>query len=513
VVWVKADASPTRPYPMQGLKGVGRRAGWRAYPYVMRTYVYWLALSVGLATHLSAAALKAGAAVTDITPKEFPMNMPGGFSANPATSAHDPLSARALVMDDGKTKFAWVVIDNLGVPKKVVAEAKELASKATGIPVENMLVSGTHTHSGVNPADEAAAPGAKLSEREAKADAYRKVMLEGVSQAIIRAHAKLQPASVGIAARPLPGEVFNRRWFLKPGKMPLNPFGEMDKVKMNPSNSPDVLDKPAGPTDPDISVVSVIDAKRKPLALFANYSLHYVGAIPAGQVSADYYGEFARLMPARLGAGEGFVAAMSNGTSGDINNTPFATSRPPREPFEQVRIVASEAADTAWRAVRDIEKHRNDVVLGMRQRLVTLKYRKPTDEQLMNAKAILAMKDKEAIERLPRLAQHYAAGTVAAANRPEETIDVIVQAIKVGDAVICSVPFETFAETGLELKKKSPFARTLVVGLGNGRHGYLPTPAQHELGGYETWLGTNVVQKDASEIIVRNLVEMMGELK
>jgi hypothetical protein len=479
----------------------------------MRLLACILMFAVSFTVTLSAAGLKAGAAVTDITPTQFPMNMPGGFSANAATQAHDPLSARALVMDDGKTKFAWVVIDNLGVPKKVVAEAKQVASKATGIPIDNMLVSGTHTHTGVNPADEAAAPGAKLSDREAKADTYRKIMLEGVSQAIIQAHAKLQPASVGVAARPLPNEVFNRRWFLKPGKMQPNPFGEMDQVKMNPPNSPDVLDRPAGPTDPDISIVSVVDAKRKPLALFANYSLHYVGAIPAGQVSADYYGEFSRLLPSRLGAKEGFVAAMSNGTSGDINNTPFAVSRAPREPFEQVRIVAGEAADTAWKAYRDIEKHQNNVVLGMKQRLVTLKYRKPTPEQVLNAKAILAMKDKEAIERLPRLAQHYASGTLTAANRPEETVDVIVQAIKIGDAVICAVPFETFAETGLELKKKSPFARTIVVGLGNGRHGYLPTPAQHELGGYETWLGTNVVQKDASEIIVMNLVEMMGELR
>ena len=46
----------------------------------------------------------------------------------------------------------------------------------------------------------------------------------------------------------------------------------------------------------------------------------------------------------------------------------------------------------------------------------------------------------------------------------------------------------------MELKKKGPFGRTIVVGLGNGRLGYLPTAAQHELGGYETWLGTNVVQ-------------------
>jgi hypothetical protein len=416
-------------------------------------------------------------------------------------------------LDDGKTQLAWVVIDNLGVPKKVVAEAKELAAKATGIPQEHMLVSGTHTHSGVNPADEPPASGAKLSDREAKAAAYRQVMLEGISQAIIRAHAALRPAAVGAAARPLTHEVFNRRWYLKPGKMPLNPYGEYDQVKMNPGTSPDVLDRPAGPTDPDISVLSVIDAKRKPLALFANYSLHYVGGTPAGQVSADYYGEFARLMPSRLGAGEGFVAAMSNGTSGDINNIPFLVGRPPRAPFEQIRIVAGEAADVAWQAVRDIPNHQKDVVLGVRQRLVTLKYRKPTKEQLLYAQAILAIKDKEAIERLPRLAQHYASAAISAANRPEETVDVIVQAIRVGDAVLCAVPFETFAETGLELKQKSPFGRTIVVGIANGRHGYLPTPRQHELGGYETWLGTNTVQKDASEIVVKNLVEMMGELR
>ena len=434
------------------------------------------------------------------------MNMPGGFNANLATTAHDPLNARALVLDDGKTQVVWVVIDNLGVPKKVVAEAKELAAKATGIPVEHMLVSGTHTHSGVNPADEPSAS-------DAKAVAYRQVMLEGISQAIIRAHASLRPAAVGAAARPLTHEVFNRRWYLKPGKMPPNPFGEYDQVKMNPGTSPEVLDRPAGPTDPDISVLSVVDAKRKPLALFANYSLHYVGGTPAGQVSADYYGEFARLMPSRLGAGEGFVAAMSNGTSGDINNVPFLVGRPPRAPFEQIRIVAGEAADVAWQAVRDIPKHQNNVVLGVRQRLVTLKYRKPTKEQLLYAQAILAIKDKEAIARLPRLAQDYAARTLSAANRPEETVDVILQTIRVGDVVLCAVPFETFAETGLELKQKSPFGRTIVIGIANGKHGYLPTPRHHELGGYETWLGTNQVQKDASEIVVRNLVEMMGEMK
>lgn len=259
-------------------------------------------------------------------------------------------------------------------------------------------------------------------------------------------------------------------------------------------------------------VLSVQDTKRQPLALFANYALHYVGGVPQGQVSADYFGEFARLMPARLRGGEKFVAMMSNGASGDINNIPFLVTRPPREPFEQIRIVAQKAADAAWFAHRKIEKHRSDVRLGMLQREIALKYRRPTEEQLSEAKQVLSLTDQDAIDRLPPLAQHYARQTVNAAERKEETLTIKLQAIQIGDLAVCSIPFEALVEIGLELKQRSPFEQTMVIGLANGRHGYLPTPRQHRLGGYETWLGTNIVQEDASVIITDNLLEMLAEL-
>ena len=204
---------------------------------------------------------------------------------------------------------------------------------------------------------------------------------------------------------------------------------------------------------------------------------------------------------------------MSNGASGDINNIPFNVTRPPREPFEQIRIVAQKAADTAWLAYRTIGKHNPDVRLGMVQREVTLKFRKPTAEQLAEAQAIVAIKDKAAIEKLPRLAQNYARSTISAAERQEETLNVTLQAIRIGDFAVCGIPFETFVEIGLDLKKRSPFPSTMVIGLANARHGYLPTLEQHKLGGYETWIGTNQVQEDTSVILTNHLLEMMAELK
>ena len=447
--------------------------------------------------------LRAGAAAVDVTPQEFPLNMPGGFSANMATSAHDPFHARALVFDDGTTTVALVVLDNLGAAPEVLEEAKQIASKATGLPKERMLICSTHTHSG---------PSSNVTEGPPQAVAYRKLLVAGLAESIVQAHAALRPAAVGYAAHPLPDEVFNRRWFLKPGKMPLNPFGKLDMVKMNPGTSPDVLDRPAGPIDPDVSILSVQDAKRRPLALLANYSLHYVGGAPQGQMSADYFGEFARLIPSRLRADESFVAMMSNGTSGDINNIPFTATRAPREPFEQIRIVAQKAADAAWLAHRKIAQHRSDVPLGMNERLIELKYRRPTAEQVEEAKRVLAVKDPIAVAALPRLAQNYARNVVRAAEREEDTLTVKLQAVRIGDLAVCGIPFETFVEIGLDLKDRSPFKQTMVIGLANGRHGYLPTPPQHRLGGYETWLGTNVVQEDASVILTDNLLEMLAEL-
>jgi hypothetical protein len=448
------------------------------------------------------AALSAGAAAVDITPTHFPMNMPGGFSANMAEKAHDPFHSRALVLNDGQTTLAMVVVDNLGAGPDVLNEAKALAATRTGMSVDKMLISSTHTHSGPS-----------LNTRSDAAANYYKQFVEGVAGSIIQAHAALKPAAVGAAAHPLPDEVFNRRWYLKPGKMPLNPFGRMDTVKMNPGTSADVLERPAGPTDPDITILSLQDAKRKPIAIFANYSLHYVGAAPGGQMSADYFGEFARLMPSRMRGDESFVAMMSNGTSGDINNIPFGSTRPPREPFEQIRLVAAKAADTAWLAHQKIDKHRADARLGMLQREITLKYRRPSAQDLAEAKAVLAVKAKDAIEKLPRLAQNYAHSVVSAAERPEETLTVKIQAIRIGDFAVCGIPFETFVEIGLDLKKRSPFPQTMVIGLANGRHGYLPTLEQHKLGGYETWLGTNSVQEDTSVILTNNLLEMLAELK
>ena len=77
--------------------------------------------------------------------------------------------------------------------------------------------------------------------------------------------------------------------------------------------------------------------------------------------------------------------------------------------------------------------------------------------------------------------QVYAEEAIALAEGPER-VSVPLQAIGIGELSLAAIPCEVFAETGLEIKRRSPSPPTFVIELANGYHGYLPTPEQHALG-------------------------------
>lgn len=452
--------------------------------------------------------LMAGTAEVDISPTVTPFQLRSG----PSDLVHDPLHVRAVAFQNGKGRAVIALMDAIGVGREMTDEAKVIAAEKTGWKPEEMLVSGTHTHTAPKGGD--SSPGRI---------AYEKRRKDGLAEALIEAIESLEPAKVGFASDEEPTEVFNRRWYMEEGFMPKNPLGGYDKVKMNPGLNN--LVKPAGPTDPEVAVIDVRDKKGQPLGLIANYALHYVGGVPrvidekgreVGMASADYFGEFARIMPYRLrGAtgNENFVAMMTNGTSGDINNIDFYRNRGLRAPFEQIRVVAGKTADAAYRAVQKIDNYDESPIVAMKQRNVTIHYRKPKQEDIDRAIELMKLSPKERNEINSRTSS--VAQNTLRFSEPEmtKTEDVIIQAIRIGDQAIVSMPFEVLVEIGMEIKEKSPFPRTLIIELANGGYGYLPPPHQHKLGGYETWLGTSRFVEDTSVVLTKNLFEMLAELE
>ncbi len=432
--------------------------------------------------------LRAGAYAMDVTPLTFPVSVNGGMSDRQATKATDRLHARCLVLDDGKTKLAIVVVDSCMLPRELVDEAKRRAAEKTGIPASHMLVSATHTHTAPTSA------GVFQSDPD---PGYVKFLTAKIAEGIETAHARLAPAEVGWGVVKEPSELFNRRWKMKPGVVNPDPFGgTTDRVKMNPGYQNPGLLEPAGPIDPDVSVLSVRTADGQPLALLANYSLHYVGDLPP--LSADYYGVFCDRVGGRIGAGEGFVGILSNGTSGDVNNINFAQPAPLRgKPGDRCRAVAETVAKAAKKAYDSI-RHRRDVTLAVAEEELSLKVRKPTAADVARAKEILAKAQGRPLRGVEEV---YARETVLLADYPD-TVKLKLQAMRVGDLGIDAIPCEVFTETGLAIKKASPLKPTFTIELANGYNGYLPTPAQHQLGGYETWRArSSYLEVEASDKI------------
>jgi hypothetical protein len=91
--------------------------------------------------------LQAGAYSIDITPETLPAIRNGGFTQQIFDKVLDPLHARCFVFKSGKETIAIAVVDSCMIPRDVCNQAKVLASKATGIPVNRILISSTHTHS------------------------------------------------------------------------------------------------------------------------------------------------------------------------------------------------------------------------------------------------------------------------------------------------------------------------------------------------------------------------------
>ena len=462
-----------------------------------------------MANDATTTGLRAGAAVVNITPP-LGETIVGAFHPFAATHIHDELHARCLVIDDGNTTLAFVVCDLLGIHRSVSDGARRCIADELKIPLEHVLIAATHTHSA------ATALGGAGTERfqpvQNALTSYQAFVVRRIADGVRRASNLLRPAVFAAGAVDIPEHVFNRRWFMRPGAMPENPFGFKDElVKMNPPRGNANLDRPAGPTDPTLSFLVFREPDGELISIFGTYSLHYVGGVPRGHVSADYFGIVCDELE-RLTHGDQTdppcVAMLANGTSGDINNINFRERSVKREPYEQMRFVAKDVAAKILEAMKGLH-YSKDVPLDVRYAEPLIKARHPTRKELNWANRV----KEEPVNQESRktLSQIYADRVLALEKQPD-SFPVPLQVFKIGPVCIGTMPCEVFCEIGLEFRRRSGGDPGFLVSLSHGYLGYLPTPRQHDYGGYETWPGTNRLTRDASETMLSTLLEMCAEV-
>jgi hypothetical protein len=435
---------------------------------------------------------RAGAYAIDVTPRHLPVLVSGMFLERASEKITDPLHARCLVLDDGATKIAIAVVDSCMMPRDLLDRAKDAAAKKTGIPADRILISATHSHSA------ASAMGVLGTPADAE---YVKYLPGRIAEGIDAAASKLQPARIGWSAVDDYEHTHCRRWIYRPDKVLADPFGGMTaRANMHPGyENPNAI-APSGPVDPQLSVVSIQSPGGDPIALLANYSMHYFGST---EVSADYYGLFPSKIANLIGAKENFVGIMSQGTSGDQMWMDYS------KPKSSITLdrYASEVAQSAYRAYQGIEYH-DWVPLGMVESRLTLQRRVPDAARLAWAREIVQRMNGGKPKTIPEV---YALEQVYLHDDP--TRELKLQAIRIGDLGIAAIPDEVYALSGLKIKAKSPFRSTFTIELANGAEGYIPPPEQHQLGGYTTWPArTAGLEVQAEPRIVEQTIQLMEKL-
>ncbi len=454
---------------------------------------------------------RAGAFAQDITPTKFPSPINGNLKGNFASSVTDPMHARSLALNDGRQEIILCVVDACMIPREICEQAKAIAARATKVPASHLLISATHSHT--------CATMAAVFQSDPDPD-YVAAVPARIAQSLIQAHANLEPAEIAWNSDQDPTQVFNRRWFVKSGESYENPFdGTADRAWMNPGAKNAKVTQPAGPVDPEVAILAVrAKADRRPIAVLANYSLHYVGGLPA--ISADYYGAFAREIGERLGAGDprytgkpAFVGIMSNGTSGNINNVNYAAPAaiPRRAPGEQIKVVTKSVGDAAMRAWEKLQWH-SSAPLATAERDIKLRVRKATPAELERARKLVETTPRDKDGQFSDRKALYAREALLLDQYPDE-VPVKLQAHRIGGLTIAAIPCEVFVEIGLDLKATKSLAQHFTISLANGYNGYLPTPEHHQLGGYETWRARSTyLEVDASTKIVNELKPMLTKV-
>ena len=304
-----------------------------------------------------------------------------------------------------------------------------------------------------------------------------------IGDALAAAEANLEPAQVGWAVENAEKFTALRRWIRRPDRIAEDPFGNPTvRANMHSGSNWDNVTGESGPEDPDLSLISFQSTDGRPIAVLANFSMHYF----SGQqpLSADYFGLFSEGLAAQMPKHDNsppFVGMMSHGCSGDIWRRDYTQPAESQIPHKTIESYTQGLLKIAMKAYRSIT-YREDVDLAMAESRLNLKYRVPDKQRLEWARRIV----EEMGDRLPKTrTEVYAREQIILHER--QSTEIVVQALRIGDIGIATTPTETYALTGLKLKLQSPLLKTMVIELANGGDGYIPPPEQHFLGGYNTW--------------------------
>lgn len=455
----------------------------------------WLFLAaitlLGPAGVQAGAPLRVGAAAVVITP---PVGTPlaGYYDPRGMTGVVDDIYSKALVIECGDTTVALVVADLISLPRHTVVAARKRIEQETGIPGSRVMLSATHSHTGPvlarqSSRDDLDGASSELGQR------YTENLPELLAKSVVEAKRRLTPARVAAAVGREDHLSFNRRFWMRDGS-----------VSWNPAKNDANIIRPAGPIDPDVSVVYWDTPDRHPLATYVNFAMH-PDTTGGTKISADYPGVLAERLAEYKG--RDMVTLFANGACGNLNHRNISWADGQHGRAEAIRIGSVLAGDVnkLYPELRMLTPGR----LQVRSEMVSLPLAPITPQDVAEAEAVW----KRLREPRTRFMEKVKALQVLdVAARHGKPLEVEVQVITLGDHLAwVSLPGEIFVELGLSIKQASPFPQTMIAELANGSVGYIPNRPAYAEGNYEVVSAR--CAEGSGERLVTAALRLLQELK
>ena len=435
---------------------------------------------------LTQGTFRVGAARADITPPSDPANPPSG------KYAHEKLYVRAIVLDNGSTRAALIGADQGGLSDLIWQAASKQISAELDCPIENIVMSATHTHSGSGPGGFQA-----LTD----ANAPPPPIVGQIVDAVRQAKAKLQPARVGFGA----------------GSAYLNVNRDATDPETHLWTQAPNLD---GPSDKTVAVVEFLALDGAPIAVYMDYAMHPVNGYLTGLTSADF-----------TGAASGYVeqafeqkpvAVFAQGASGDQNPLYLRDGTNALASRSGVPITGYVMTRERIEApIRDGNIKTGQLDPNVRDQLEQVM---DSEGVLLGEEVIRVMTNIKRLEASPSMAARQKMVTCPGRKRTDtgregkpgtyvdgEPINIRLGALRLGNIALTSVDAELYSEIGQRLKRESPLANTVMVTLANGRadSGYIPNDTAFGALTFQV-LGSKLKPGCAETVIVNGLLDLIA---
>lgn len=391
---------------------------------------------------------KAGVAKIIITPQE-PMWM-AGYAARtkPAEGKQHELWAKAIVLEDANGKHTvMVATDLLGFTKALSSSVKQTLRERYGLSDADVLLNGSHTHSGpvLTGALSDIYP---LNEVElAKVDRYTQWLEERIIQVVANAFKGLQEARLYSGIGVTRFQVNRRN----------NNAAELHK-----------LTELKGPSDHAVPVIKVVNKTGKIVALLFAYSCH-----PTTLDGYDWSGDFPGYTQLELEKTyKGVVSLFFQGACGDQNPMP-------RRTVALAKQYGKELAAAVESVIEGDQMKELQPVLKTAYQEVELPLSPPPAVDDLQ-EVIQKDENKTYFSRwAQRMIERIQQGETLETSYPYP-----VQVWRIGDQLVFSLAGEVVVDYAVNLKNKYGW-EAFVFAYNNDVMGYIPSVRILREGGYE----------------------------